>query len=77
MDVLREDYEYGYTLFCFDLTPDLWKNNHFSLIKSGSVSVNLTFVEPLPQTVNVIVFAKFQNVLEIDRNCNAFYEFAA
>ena len=77
IDVSREDYEYGYTLFCFDLTPDLGENDHFSLIKSGSVRVNLTFAEPLPQTVNVIVYAEFQNVLEIDRNRNVFYDFAA
>ena len=77
IDVSRKDYEYGYTLFCFDLTPDLGENDHFSLIKSCSVRVNLTFAEPLPQTVNVIVYAEFQNVLEIDRNRNVFYDFAA
>jgi hypothetical protein len=77
VDVSREDYEYGYTLFCFDLTPDLGESDHFSLIKSGSVRLNLTFAEPLPQTVNVIVYAEFQNVLEIDRNRNVFYDFAA
>ena len=77
IDISREDYEYGYTLFCFDLTPDLGENDHFSLIKSGSVRVNLTFADPLPQTVNVIVYSEFQNVLEIDRNRNVFYSFAA
>ena len=77
VDVSREDYEYGCTQFGFDLMPDLGENDHFSLTKSGSVRVNLTFAEPLPQTVNMIVYTEFQNALEIDRNRNVFYDFAA
>ena len=31
----------------------------------------------MPQTVNMIAYAEFQNALEIDRNRNIFYDFAA
>ena len=77
VDVTREDYAKGYALFCFDLTPDLGESDHYSLVKTGSVRLGVTFAEDLPNTVNVIVYAEFQNVLEIDRNRNVFYDFSA
>ena len=77
IDVSREDYVGGYTLFCFDLTPDLGESDHYSLLKSGTVRLEITFAEALAHTINVIVYAEFQNVLEIDRNRNVFFDFAA
>ena len=56
----------------FVLSPDLGENDHFNLTKSGRVMVNLTFAQPLPQAINVIVYAEFQNVLEKDRYRNVF-----
>ena len=70
IDVSREDYVGGYTLFCFDHTSDLGESDHYSLLKSGTFRLEITFTEALAQTVNVIVYAEFQNVLEIDRNRN-------
>jgi hypothetical protein len=77
IDISREDYVNGYTLFCFDLSPDLGESDHFNLIKSGSLRLGLSFGEQLAQTINVVVYAEFQNVLEIDRNRNVFYDYAA
>ena len=76
IDVLREDYVNGYSLFCFDLTPDLGESDHFSLIKSGNVRLAINFAEELARTINVIVYAEFQNVLEVDKNRNVFYDFS-
>ncbi len=78
MDISIEEYPDGYTLFCFDLSPDLGEPaDHFDLIKSGCVRLTLNFALPLPRTINVIVYAEFQNVLEIDRNRNVFYDYSA
>ena len=77
IDLSREDYANGYTLFGWDLTPDLGEDDHFNLIKRGSLRLSVKFGEALPQTVNVIIYAEFQNVLEIDRNRNVFYDFTA
>ena len=60
-----------------DLTPDLGESDHYSLLKSGTVRLEITFAEALAHTINVIVYAEFQNVLEIDRNRNVFFDFAA
>ena len=57
----------GYTLFAFDLTPDLSEDNHFNLIKRGSLRIELHFAMQLVNTVNVIAKAEFENILEIDK----------
>jgi hypothetical protein len=77
IDITREDYVGGYALFCFDLTPDLGESTHFSLIKTGSVRLSLNFAEALANTINVIVYAEFQNVLEVDKSRNVHYDFTA
>ena len=76
IDVSREDYVNGYSLFCFDLTPDYGESDHFSLIKSGNVRLAINFAEELARTINVIVYVEFQNVLEVDKNYHVFYDFS-
>ena len=76
IDITRDDYQQGYTLYGWDLTPDLGEDDHFNLIRQGSVRLSFNFATALAQTVNVIVYAEFQNVLEIDRNRNVFYDYA-
>ena len=73
--VTRSDYGQGYTLFAFDLTPDHCPGDHFELIKQGNLRVELHFAQPLANTVNLIIYAEFQNVIEIDANRNVLYDF--
>ncbi len=72
----RSDYGNGYALYAFDLTPDLAEEGHFNLAKEGSVRVDMTFGEPLPNTINVIAYAEFENVIEIDRNRNVLFDYS-
>ena len=77
IDVAREEYVGGYTVFCFDVTPDLDECGHIDLIKTGSIRLGITLGTPLAQTIKVIVNAEFQNILEVDKNCNVFYDYTA
>jgi len=77
LDISRDDYSKGYSLYGFDLTPDLGESDHFNLLKRGTVGMQLTYSEALAQTINVIVYAEFQNILEVDRNRNIFYDYTA
>ena len=77
IDILREDYANGYTLFGWDLIPDLGEDDHFNLIKKRKFTSIRQIGEALLQTVNIIVYAEFQNVVKIDRNRNVFYDFTA
>jgi hypothetical protein len=66
--ISREDYAKGNTLFEFDLTPDMSEVGAFQLIKQGNLRVEIHFAEALTATINVIMYAEFNNVIEIDRN---------
>jgi hypothetical protein len=74
-DISREDYANGYCLYAFDLTPDLAEGDHFNLLKSGNVRVDMKFSQALDATINVIAFAEFENILEIDRSRNVIFDY--
>ena len=67
----------GYTLFAFDLTPDLSDGSHFNLVKHGNLRLELHFKEGLASTVNAIVYAEFENVIEIDKSRNVLFDYSA
>ena len=70
-DITREDYPRGYALYAFDLSPDLAEEGHFNLAKQ------LKFGAALPNTVTVVAYAEFENVIEIDRKRNVIYDFGS
>ena len=72
-----EDFGNGYTLFAFDLTPDMSDGGHFNKIKQGNLRLELHFKEQLPQTMNAIVYAEFDNIIEIDKARNVLFDFTA
>ena len=64
----REDFEGGYALYAFDLTPDLADGGHFNLLKQGNVRLDLKFGAALESTINVIAYASLKIVWKsIDR----------
>ena len=73
--ISRSHYGSCYTAFCFDLSPDHCSGDHFELIKQGNLRSELHFKEPLANTVNLIVHAEFQNVIEIDGNRNVLFDY--
>ena len=72
-----EEYSKGFTLFAFDLTPDLDEGGHFHLLKQGNLRLELHFKTALSQTINVIVYAEFDNVIEIDKARNILFDYSA
>src|SRR5436190_655911 len=74
----RDDYSKGYTLFAFDLTPDLSANfaGHWNLVKHGSLRLEVRFEKPLEETVNCVVYAEFDNVIEIDSSRQVIVDFS-
>jgi len=75
LDIQRTEYGQGYTLYAFDLTPDQADGDHFQLIKEGSLRIDMSFGGGLPNTVNVIAYAEFENILEIDRSRNVVMDY--
>ncbi|XP_033222764.1 uncharacterized protein F54H12.2-like [Belonocnema kinseyi] len=67
-DIYRLDYANGYCLFSFDLPPDLSAKcqSHWNLVKHGSLRIKHRVEGTLQQTINCIIYAEYDNVLEID-----------
>ena len=66
--ISRDDYSSGYTLYCFNLTPDLSSGKTFNLTKQGNLRIEVQFTTALQQTVNVLAYAEFDALLEIDHS---------
>ena len=73
----RQDYAEGYTLYAFDLTPDLADGNYLHVVKQGNLRVELHFAHPLPETVNCLVLAEFESIIEVDRSRNILFDYSA
>ena len=73
--ISRSDYPAGYTLFAFDLSPDLENDGHFNEMKSGPMRLELHFAKPLPNTINVIVLAEFENTIEINNSRSVLFDY--
>ena len=75
-DISYTDYGRGYTLFVFDLSPDLSAHEqHWNLQKQGIVRLDLRFRVPLPAAINCIVYSEFNNLIEIDKNRHVVVDF--
>jgi len=70
-----EDFAEGYALYAYDLTADLAEDDHFNLVKHGNMRLALKFSAALEQTVSVIAYAEYDNVIEIDRDRNLLLDF--
>jgi len=73
----RTEYPFGYALYAFDLSPDHTNDEKFELLRTGSVRLQLKFSQRLENPITIIIYAEFQNMIEIDRNRNVFHDFAA
>ena len=54
-----------------------WKwSDYFKLIKHGNLSLEVRFVTTLPTTINFVVYAEFDNLLQADKTKNVVFDFA-
>ena len=63
-----EDYKDGYCFWGFGFTPDQGADQgHLHPMKTGNLRLEFQFTKSLTATVNVIVYAEFDNFIEINR----------
>ena len=78
IDIDRSDYIRGYALMAFDLTPDLCSSSdHFNQKQKGNVSLEIQFTRGLPNAINLIVFAEFESIVEIDYSRHVTFDYSA
>ena len=74
--IKREDWERGYALMAFDLTPDFDYEDHYSLVKYGNLKIELEFATQVPNAVEILVFAQFDNMIEINHSREVIFDYA-
>ena len=67
VSVTYSDYPNGYAVFIFDIQSFI-NSNVMTKPKKGHVSLNLGFSEAIDKSINVIVYAKFPDVVERDQS---------
>ena len=72
--VTRSDYPRGYTLYAFNLTPDLSDGDYLTLQKQGSLRIEIHFGTALAESVDVFTYAEFDNVIQVDKHRNVVYD---
>ena len=73
-DINRDEYSKGYALYAFNLSTDA--DETFDITKTGSIRIDLKFSKPLPHTINVIVYAQFQNTIQLDSARNVILDWS-
>ncbi len=73
--ISMDEYANGYTLFAFDLTPDMCNSDHLNLIRSGNVRIELKFGEALAAAICCIVYMEYESIMEINKARNVMLDF--
>ena len=75
LDITRDDYANGYTLYAFDLTPDMCNTtDYFNAVQRGSLSVAITFKDSTNPAIAMVCYGDFENVIRIDSQRNVIYD---
>ncbi len=64
------EYGNGYTLFCFDMSPDQTGSMHPATLlnMNANVRLEMKFKQPLPENVTLLVYSEIENLMEIHRD---------
>ena len=63
------EYPDGYTMYLFDIQSFL-TGKIMSKSQAGHVRINVSFATSLSETINVVVYAKFPEMISIDQSRN-------
>lgn len=74
--VTPEFFKNGGHLLAFDLTPDSsGVESHGSLPRTGNISLNIRFEKALSDSITVIIYSLYDNVIEIDAAGNVLLDY--
>ena len=69
--ITRSEFSKGYTLFAFDLEPDVREEVDGSVwptMKKGNLRIHMDFTKALPESVSLIIYSTFPSMFKIDSN---------
>ena len=72
--IKREDWPRGYALIAFDLTADYDHRDRYPIVKRGNIRLEIEYGSQLKATVNVIVYAEFDNIVQVTSDRSIIYD---
>lgn len=76
INITYDEYKDGYALYAIDLTPDFAAGDtHTSVAQNGNLAIDLKFATPLSETVSLVVYAEYRNLIEIDKSRGIFTDY--
>ncbi|XP_023220174.1 uncharacterized protein F54H12.2-like [Centruroides sculpturatus] len=76
INIYYDEYQDGYTLYCFDLTLDKsGSESHVSVNQLENIGMKLKFLKAIPETINVVCLLEHNNILEIDHSRTVFVDY--
>jgi hypothetical protein len=70
-----DDFGKGFTLYPFDLTPDLCSAEHFNLLRDGALEFDVVFESNDTTVMQAIFYMEFDNVIEITKDRAVQFDF--
>ena len=78
-EVDRKKYKSGYTIFGFNFAPDLAEGctyGHANMLNRGHIRIEARFAKPLPETINILIYSEFDNIVQIPFERNALVDYS-
>lgn len=72
-DISMENYKDGHALYVFNLAPGDSDANSFELVKTGSVSLDISLGEASAVSISIIAYLQYDSFVEIDADRNVYY----
>jgi len=61
-----EQFAQGYSLFAFNLEPQLKSGNYMNLVTQGNVRLEIRFKRALPETMVAVIYSERNSIFEVD-----------
>ena len=71
------DFEAGYSIFAFDLSPSILDGDQCELVKSGNLRLELKFSRPIPTPVHCLMYGELDSIIEITNSREIITDYSA
>ena len=68
LDITYQEYKEGYTLFAFDLNPDVSSCEHFSSLQDGIIDLTFQKLEAHKVSYTCICYCEYDNIIELNKH---------
>ena len=72
-DVTRKEFYSGYCMYVFRFTAYSERSEYLPTVNRGNVRLMIDFAKPLPETMCLVVYAKFASMLKVDQSRRVVY----